>query len=275
MNVLCEIQKSYTLFSEKEKDIADYILQSNDQIKNINITDLSRVIGVSNATITRFSKKIGCKSFVDMKIQLSAAATPKVEDLKDEGVFSDIYSFYKSTIDMTNHLIDKDMIFKFVKKIKKAKRIYICGVGSSGFTASEFALRLLRMGFNVSSITDSHMMIINSAILSKDDLIVGISLSGETNEVVQSLRIGQGNGATSVAMTSFENSSIAKFSNMKFILYNSGFIDKERFVNSQFSAMYVVDLICSVLLRDKELKDKMQLTVDTIVGMEYNKSKNQ
>lgn len=274
MNVLCEIQKNYTLFSEKERDIADYILQSNDQIKNINITDLSKAIGVSNATITRFSKKIGCKSFVDMKIQLSAAST-RVEDLKDEGVFSDIYSFYKSTIDMTNHLIDKEMIFKFVKEIKNAKRIYICGVGSSGFTASEFALRLLRMGFNVSSITDSHMMIINSSILSKDDLIVGISLSGETNEVVQSLRIGKANGATSVAMTSFENSSIAMYSDMNFILYNSGFIDKERFVNSQFSAMYVVDLICSVLLRDKELKDKMQLTVDTIIGMEYNKGKNE
>ncbi|NME63629.1 transcriptional regulator, RpiR family [Clostridium cadaveris] len=274
MNVLCEIQKNYTLFSEKERDIADYILQSNDQIKNINITDLSKAIGVSNATITRFSKKIGCKSFVDMKIQLSAAST-RVEDLKDEGVFSDIYSFYKSTIDMTNHLIDKEMIFKFVKEIKNAKRIYICGVGSSGFTASEFALRLLRMGFNVSSITDSHMMIINSSILSKEDLIVGISLSGETNEVVQSLRIGKANGATSVAMTSFENSSIAMYSDMNFILYNSGFIDKERFVNSQFSAMYVVDLICSVLLRDKELKDKMQLTVDTIIGMEYNKGKNE
>ena len=39
--------------------------------------------------------------------------------------------------------------------------------------------------------------------------------------------------------------------------------------------MYVVDLICSVLLRDKELKDKMQLTVDTIIGMEYNKGKNE
>ncbi|WP_343750574.1 MurR/RpiR family transcriptional regulator, partial [Clostridium cadaveris] len=143
------------------------------------------------------------------------------------------------------------------------------------FTASEFALRLLRMGFNVSSITDSHMMIINSSILSKEDLIVGISLSGETNEVVQSLRIGKANGATSVAMTSFENSSIAMYSDMNFILYNSGFIDKERFVNSQFSAMYVVDLICSVLLRDKELKDKMQLTVDTIIGMEYNKGKNE
>ena len=65
------------------------------------------------------------------------------------------------------------------------------------------------------------------------------------------------------------------YSDMNFILYNSGFIDKERFVNSQFSAMYVVDLICSVLLRDKELKDKMQLTVDTIIGMEYNKGKNE
>ena len=70
MDILCEVQRKYSEFSGKEKDIADYIMQHADKIRNINITDLAKEIGTSGATITRFSKKIGCDSFVDMKISL-------------------------------------------------------------------------------------------------------------------------------------------------------------------------------------------------------------
>ncbi|MDB1923182.1 hypothetical protein PMY08_11675 [Clostridium tertium] len=72
MDILCEVQRKYNEFSDKEKDIADYIMQHGDKIKNINITDLAKEIGTSGATITRFAKKIGCDSFVDMKIKLGS-----------------------------------------------------------------------------------------------------------------------------------------------------------------------------------------------------------
>ncbi|GKZ06735.1 MurR/RpiR family transcriptional regulator [Paraclostridium bifermentans] len=57
MNIICEIQQKYNNFSDKEKDIADYILNQSDMIKNINITELAKLIGTSGSTITRFSKK--------------------------------------------------------------------------------------------------------------------------------------------------------------------------------------------------------------------------
>ena len=59
MNIICEIQQKYNNFSDKEKAIADYILNQPDMIKNINITELSKIIGTSGATITRFYKKKG------------------------------------------------------------------------------------------------------------------------------------------------------------------------------------------------------------------------
>ena len=45
MDILCEIQRIYNSFSDKEKDIANYIMQYGDKIKNTNITDLAKEIG--------------------------------------------------------------------------------------------------------------------------------------------------------------------------------------------------------------------------------------
>ncbi|ASW44353.1 MurR/RpiR family transcriptional regulator [Clostridium isatidis] len=264
MDILCEIQNKYTQFSEKEKAIADYILQYGDKIKNINITDLAKEIGTSGATITRFSKKIGCDNFVDMKIKLSSTGSESAQN-EEEGIFSYVYKYYNEVIEKTKLIIDKDSIFKVVNEIKKAKHIYIYGVGSSGLTGEEMMQRLLRMGFNVHSITDSHMMIINSSIVSMGDLIIGISISGETEELIQALRLSKKRGAKIVGMTSFKDSMVSKLSDIELIVYNPKFVDKNKFINSQFSVMYIIDLISMVLLEDHKLNEKMQITIDAIL----------
>lgn len=264
MDILCEIQRIYNSFSDKEKAIADYIMQYADSIKNINITDLAREIGTSGATITRFAKKIGCNSFVDMKIMLGSNKAEKIID--EDEIFSYAYQYYNEVIERTKMLIDKKSILKVVSEIKKARNIYIYGVGSSGLTGKEMMQRLLRMGFNVHCISDSHMMIINSSIIKKDDLVIGLSISGETEEVVHSIRKAKENGAKTVCITSFEGSTISKYSDLKFIVYNPKFVDRSKFINSQFSAMYLLDLISMVLLKDEELAKKMKITVDAIIN---------
>ncbi|MBM6838983.1 MurR/RpiR family transcriptional regulator, partial [Clostridium saudiense] len=49
------------------------------------------------------------------------------------------------------------------------------------------------------------------------------------------------------------------------MVYNPKFIDKDIFINSQFSVMYVLDLISMVLLKDENLREKMQITIDAII----------
>lgn len=265
MDIICEIQRKYNEFSDKEKDIANYIMQYGDVLKNINITELAKKIGTSGATITRFAKKVGCESFVDMKIKLGANKQER-EVNNDGGILSYVYQYYDEVIERSKHLIDRELIYDIVEKIKTSKTIYIYGIGSSGLTAIEMMQRLLRMGFNVHSITDSHMMIINSSIVSKDDLVIGISICGETEEVVEALRISKDNNASTIAVTSFENSSITKYSDMKCMIYNPKFIDRNRFINSQFSAMYLLDLISMVLLTDTERNDNMEKTINAIIN---------
>ncbi|WP_300381153.1 MurR/RpiR family transcriptional regulator [Clostridium sp.] len=265
MDILCEIQRKYNDFSDKEKAIADYVMQYADQIRNINITDLAKETGTSGATITRFAKKVNCDNFVDMKIKLgSNKADTNITE--EGGIFSYVYQYYNEVIERTRMLIDKESISKIVKEIKEARNIYIYGVGSSGLTGEEMMKRLMRMGFSVHCISDSHMMIINSSIVSKNDLVIGISISGETEEVNQSLSISRKNGAKTVSITSFEGSSINNYADIMLLVYNPKFVDRSRFVNSQFSAMYLIDLITMVLLEDDNLRNKMQATIDAIIN---------
>lgn len=263
MDIVYQIKQKYSTFSQKEKDIANYILEHKENIENISITNLSKATGASTSTITRFSKKINCESFVQMKIKLNTHSINTTH--KEDELFSAVYNYYTEVIEKTNTLINKKLILKIVYEIKRAKKIYIYGVGSSGLTAQEFMHRLLRMGFNVSCITDSHMMIINSSILSKDDLVIGISISGETKEIVDSLRVSQKNNAYTIGVTSFSNSSLSKYSNDLILICASDFIHKQDFINTQFSTMYLFDLISTILLTDEELKYKMQLTIKAIL----------
>lgn len=264
MGILDEIQEQYVSFSSKEKDIATYILQKGNEIKNINITELAKVTGTSSASITRFCKKINCESFVDMKIKISSTqqeAPPK----QGEEIFDDVYNFYNKVINNTIKGIEKEKIIKVVNLIKSAQRISIYGVGSSGLTVIEMSQRLLRMGLNVTSITDSHMMLINSSVTSESDLVIGISTSGNTKDVVNALRISKRNNGTIVSITSFADSEIAKISDTTLFVYNSSFVDNNRFVNSQFAIMYLIDVISMMLLEDETLNRKMNKTIEAIL----------
>lgn len=264
MNILLKMQSKYSEFTENEKKLMSYILKHKESIQNINITILAENIGVSTSTITRFSKKMGCDNFVDLKMKLNLLHS-ETKNHSSDSSFVKVHNYYKEIIKQTTASFSEEMIDGLVDDIKKAKKIYFYGVGSSGLSGSEMMHRLLRMGFNVFCITDSHLMIINSAIVSKKDLVIGISVSGETKEVLDALTISKNNGAKVIGITGSEKIVTATPLDKTIIIPNTSFVGNEKFINSQFSAMYLFDLISMALLKDYDLKEKMQKTIDAII----------
>ena len=270
MDILSSIQKKYNTLTDKERSIADYILKEGNNIRNINISVLAATVGVSDGTITRFCKKVGGKSFAELKIQLgSAGAGNKIAHSND--LVTQEYEFYKTVIEHSNQMIDKKALEYLVNQIATAGNIYIFGVGSSGLTACETMFRLSRMGFHVQSVTDSHLMIIYSSILGPGDLVIAISISGETVDVVNAVKAAKQNGAKIICLTSFTDSTIAQCADFCFPVVNPLFVDQERFINSQLSALYTIDLLCLILLKDEERKKKMNITVETIIKKSHLK----
>ena len=261
MTILEEIQNKFPSFSEKEKRIATYLLKNNDVISNINISTLAKETETSPSTITRFAKKLNQDGFVDLKIQLSML---KNNRNMNEDLHSEVYHFYTKVIENTEKIVKKSDLEIAVNSIKLAPRIFIFGVGSSGLTALELTQRLLRMGLNVISTTDSHMMLITSAMAMKNDLVIGISASGETVEVNDAVMHAKENGANVLSITCFPESTLSKISDTSLIAYSSVFVDNKRFVNSQFAIMYQIDVISTMLLEDEKLNERMSQTIKVL-----------
>ncbi|MBK0348321.1 MurR/RpiR family transcriptional regulator [Aerococcaceae bacterium zg-ZJ1578] len=264
MNLVKKIEANFVNFSPKERLIATYLLQEQHQLKNISIHDLSSSIGTSAATITRFCRKIGCESFVELKMELQASANPIV-DTKELDEFHTVLQYYNRVIGRTAELLDEEQISRVIDLLMNANRIVIYGMGSSGLTAKEFAIRLSRMGLNAIGESDSHMMIIGSAITQAGDVVIGFSNSGETKEVIHALKNAKQNKATTISITSIKGSTITKLSDEILFVHSSRFVNNDQFANTQLPFFYLVDVITLNLLENQTYATKMKTTVQEIL----------
>ena len=154
-----------------------------------------------------------------------------------------------------------------VEKLQRANRIVIYGLGSSGLTAKELAIRLSRMGLNATCETDSHLMIISSTVTQTDDVVIGISNSGETKEVIYALRNAKVNGAHVVSMTSMKGSTLAELADDTLVVHSSRFVDNEQFVNTQLPLFFLIDIVTLKLLENPMFSRNMKKTIREITAM--------
>ena len=126
------------------------------------------------------------------------------------------------------------------------------------------AIRFSRMGLNATCETDSHMMIIGSTVVREDDLIIGISNSGETREVIHALKNAKENDATIMAVSSISGSTLTKLADLTLLVHNSKFVNQEQFVNSQFPIFFLFDIVTLMLLENPQYRRNMQKTIQEI-----------
>ena len=92
--------------------------------------------------------------------------------------------------------------------IAKSKRILIYGMGISGIVAQEFKLRFMRLGILVDAVTDAHLMKVSSALVDENHLILALSISGKTKELLNGIKIAKEHGAYVVLLTAAKDSEL-------------------------------------------------------------------
>ncbi|MEM2134885.1 MAG: SIS domain-containing protein [Candidatus Jordarchaeaceae archaeon] len=126
---------------------------------------------------------------------------------KGEELTSAINSTFKKLQENLT-LIDFDEFKKLEDYIRKANRIFITGKGRSSFAGMMFAMRLLPKGYKVYFISIEMTDLIPPIV--EGDLLIAISGSGETSEVVNVAKAAKESHGKVVAITSWEDSSLAK-----------------------------------------------------------------
>ncbi|WP_026702961.1 MurR/RpiR family transcriptional regulator [Salibacterium aidingense] len=260
-SIIGHIQVNYPQLSKMEKKIADYIMEHKENLLNIHIRELADNIGVSEATITRFSHKVGCENFVELKILLRDVVE---RDVETSGIIGSVDEIYDTVMQSTRRLLNEKRLQTAVNWLNEADSIHIYGIESSGLTAEEMKKRLLRMGYKVDAHTGAHVMVINSSILGSGDVILAISNSGQTREVVEACEFAKKQGAKVVSITNYDQTPLSRTSDILLFTSNLKIHEAKGLLNSQLSMIYVLDILTMMLLQNTEAAIRYEKTVNAL-----------
>ncbi len=220
-NLIARIRTSMQEFRASEKKVAETVLKSPETVITKSITNLAEDSGVSEPTVTRFCRKLGLSGFMELKLSI-ARELPSGSYLHENVSESDklpviFEKLFNSAIEALKEslkLIDPEILQKAVDALLKAGRIEFYGVGGSAIVARDAYHKFFRLGIPCAVHDDPHMQVMSAALLSKEDVVIAISHTGLTKDIVESIRIAQKAGATVIGICSSHKSQLSKASDI-------------------------------------------------------------
>ena len=210
---IAALHKSLT---QSEQKIAAALLGHREPFL-LSIGELAKLAGVAEATVVRFYRRLGFSSYQEMKVALAQEATletsaavyeeVEVEDSPEE-ILLKVTNQSIDALRTTQALVDKEAFARAADWIAQASRLFFFGVGASGAVAQDAAHKFLRLGGTCVALTDSHLQAITASHLRPDDVVVAISHSGESVEVLDAVRLARERTEKIIGITGYVNSSL-------------------------------------------------------------------
>lgn len=265
-SIIPQIESLYENFTPSEKIVADFFIHNIEEV-DISSKNLSKILFVSEASISRFAKKCGFDGYREFSFvykQSFEKSTPNIT----ESYTKQVLDTYEELLNKSYTLIDEKQIQRIVNLFSSKKRVYIYGRGSSGLVAQEMKLRLMRLGVSVEAISDSHIMKMNSVLMDEECLVIGISVSGNTQEVTNSLKVASSRGSSVVLITSKKDEEMESYCNEILYIAVKEHLENGKAISPQFPVLVIVDIFYAHFLQSDRLR-KEELHSNTINAL-YN-----
>lgn len=225
-DVMALIRTRYKALSQSQALVAEYVMANPEKVMLLSLFDLATACGVSEPTVIRFLRKLGYASYQVFRV---AVAQNSARDT-DKSLYSDVaqgdscrdimhkvISSTKCSLDDLPQVLSPESLEAAGRLILHARQVLILGVGASYAIAFDFYHKLLKLGISVQSCNDPHLININCRNLNPDCLLIAISHSGESREILDGVSGAEAAGCPICAITSFPSSSLAKKSTVKII----------------------------------------------------------
>ncbi|MBG6164946.1 DNA-binding MurR/RpiR family transcriptional regulator [Labrenzia sp. EL_195] len=215
VDVISNLRKAEGQLSTREQKVADFVSANLEKISSMTIAEVARACDVSSPTVVRFCRTMGCDGFREFKIRLAQnlAVSLQYLDVGDRaatesgaGVLDQVIGALSASLNVVRRQLDNDKFEAAKDHIANARTVLVGGIGGgSSIVAQEASNRLFRLGIATVAVSDSYLLQMRAATLSKSDVILLISSSGEADEVLSAAEIAGGYGATTIAITKSES----------------------------------------------------------------------
>lgn len=238
-----------------EKKVAQYILNNTGNIVGMPIGELAQKSDVSKAAVVRLSKTLGFSGYRDFAIEIAgdmASQKPDENEYTDiqpedtlETIIRNVCLNNRKAIEDTLQVLDYEEVYKAVNVVHKARLINFFGVGASGIVALDASQKFMRINKICQSYTDPHLQVTSAANLTKGDVAVAISYSGETRDILESTRVAKQSGATIIAVTKYGRSTLSETADIKLFLSSPETTMRSGAMASRIAQLNMIDILFS------------------------------
>ncbi|RJX73694.1 MurR/RpiR family transcriptional regulator [Vibrio sinensis] len=263
IDIISCINEKYPQLREAEKKVADVVVNELEFASLASISELAAKAEVSEASVTRFSKALGCRNIRDLKMRIAktlVTAQQFIYEKPDESGVSGIYESAKNVIQRNRNAISETVLNQVCEIMTNARHIVAVGMGGgSTIMSQELQYRLFRFGLIVTAYNDGLLSRMVASTVEKNDVFFVLSASGSTREVNEAASIAKQYGATVIAITS-ENSELARISDFILPIINEegDFIYKPS--TSRYAMLVAIDCLAYRLavMNKPKSRDKLR-----------------
>ena len=207
--MLNRMQAGLAQLSKAEREVAEWILANPQKTVSATIAQLSTATGVSEPTIIRYCRSLGFSGFRDFKLNLAQALAGESAQLcrdisQDDSTDELIHKITGGAINslqLVRNQLDRVAVQKAIALLHDARRIDFYGQGGSGVVATDAAQKFFRFGVPCNVYTDPYLHGVAASLLDPSAVVVAISFSGRSTDVINSCRTATQQGAPVIAIT--------------------------------------------------------------------------
>ncbi len=271
--MLSRIESMRAQLRPSERKLADYVIDAPREVLDLAMTELAQRAGVSQPTIARFCHALGCSGFREFKIRLAqsiAHGVPSVyRDVRPDepapGVVAKVFDRTIGALIEVRNSLSTDSIAAAIDLLAHASRIEFYGAGGSGIAAQDIQHKFFRLGIPSVAYADPHTYSMSAALLGAGDVVVTISNTGRTRDIVDAARSALACGAKVIAIT-HSNSPLAQIATVSLSANIAEEADVFSPMTSRMSHLAIGDILAVgvALQRGPDLVDKLGKAKETI-----------
>jgi RpiR family carbohydrate utilization transcriptional regulator len=251
-NILSKLSDPDFKLSKSEKLISKIILKDPNTIIQSSIAKVAQMAGVSEPTVNRFCHTLSCNGFPEFKLRLAqeliqykAVMTQGIDSSDSSTEF--VEKIYETTHKSLNHAranINMDIINSVIDMLCKARSISFLGMGASNSVAIDAQHKFLRFDTPVLAHGDSLQQRIVAASAKIEDVIVMISYTGRTLEIIEVAKVAKLTGANLIAITK-SNSPLAELCDLTIPVSIPENTDIYTPMTSRINQLVVIDILAT------------------------------
>jgi DNA-binding MurR/RpiR family transcriptional regulator len=249
-DLMAAIKQAMPELKRAERSVAELVLSDYNFILESSNAKIALQAEVSEPTVTRFCRRMGCDGLPDFKLKLAQSTAVgerfiqiREKDYKNQNVVERVVNGAHEAVSEVAENISLEAVEKAASAICAARRVLAIGSGGgSTIIAEDMQYRLFRLDVNVLSYPDSLMQKMVVATLKEQDVIVLFSASGLNKDLLTIAEMAKVYDVKTIAITR-KHSKLAMLSDIAIEVNVPEHEDIFRPTTSRYAMMVVNDIV--------------------------------